>query len=143
MPLPPLPKTDPVQTGQQVHCYLITNPIEAVKIELGYLADVKIDLQQMWNIAHVDCNKPTADDLPYLTSALMLSVKSYRSIPGWVKKEVVVAVLRASIDPDQTNQPETGVLKQMVPHLVDCLYNTSKSGVKFKRSSSYYTEYCL
>ena len=119
------------------------HPLEAIKTELGYLADVEMDLKQMWSIAYVDGNKPTAAGLPDLTGALMLCVKRYRSIPGWVKKEIVVAVLRTALDPEQTNRLETCVLKQMVPHLVDCLYKISKSGVKYKHSTNYCTAYCL
>ena len=107
------------------------HPLEAIKTELGYLADVDVDLRRIWGV--VDGSDLAAGDLPRVLAALMLSVKDYTALPGWTKKKVVVAVVHIAID--RTNQPAAAIetMKLLVPHLIDLFFSISKSGVKFKK----------
>ena len=122
-----MPKLAPAL--QMTRAPITSNPVEAVKTELGYLADVDVDIQYLWDI--VGESDFTTGDLPLVLIKLMVSIRCYK-VPGWVKKEVVVAVLRTAIE--RTNQPAAVIdaMKHMVPHLLDGFFCISKKGARFK-----------
>lgn len=113
--------------------------LDEIKLYLGYISDIDIDLQALWKITQHD--KITEESLPILLKSIMFVTKTIDQ-PNWVKRKVTIAVISAAIDQGITDKIAATSLKLVVPVLIDTFVEISNSKQLFKLKKTFIKKVC-
>jgi hypothetical protein len=105
--------------------------VEKVRTELGYMAEVDVNLADLFDGRQV----VTATSLPRLLQDVMQTIKWVKTT-NWVKKKVVMAILTVAIRDNVDNGPLTETLIALVPILIDTFVEIANAKTLFKVESA-------